>query len=120
MGYETYLDENGQNISGGQRQLLSIARSLVKGANIIVLDEATSNLDTITENNIGDTILDLSRELTLIIIAHKLSTIKECDRIYVMKEGGIVEHGTHKELIDKKGVYYQMYIADNKIAICAN
>lgn len=120
LGYETYLDENGQNISGGQRQLLSIARSLVKGANIIVLDEATSNLDTITENNIGDTILDLSRELTLIIIAHKLSTIKECDRIYVMKEGGIVEHGTHKELIDKKGVYYQMYIADNKIAICAN
>ena len=77
---------------------------------LIIFDEATSNLDTITESAIRDTILNLNDNVTCIIIAHRLSTIKNCDRIVVMEKGAIVEIGNHEELMSLKGVYYQMYI----------
>lgn len=105
MGYDTPLDENGANLSGGQRQRLAIARALLQKPQLLILDEATSNLDTITETAIKNTIFNSNRELTCIIIAHRLSTIKNCDKIYVMDHGKIIESGTHTELMEKKGKY---------------
>jgi len=109
FGYDTFLDENGKNLSGGQRQRLAIARALLRKPKLIIFDEATSNLDTKTESAIKDTIFDLNKEMTCIIIAHRLSTIKNCDKIIVMNKGEIIEIGTHKELIDKKGMYFELY-----------
>lgn len=108
FGYDNFLDENGKNLSGGQRQRLAIARALLRNPKILVLDEATSNLDTITESAIKDTVFQLNKELTCIIIAHRLSTIKNCDRIVVMENGEIVETGTHQELVEMKGKYFEL------------
>lgn len=105
LGYDTPLEENGMNISGGQRQRLSIARALLRKPKILIFDEATSNLDTITELGIKQTILNMDNEITCLIIAHRLSTIKDCDSIFVMRNGEIVESGTHEELIKKCGYY---------------
>ena len=110
FGYDTFIDENGKNLSGGQKQRIAIARALLRKPELIIFDEATSNLDTITESAIRDTIFNLKKNVTCIIIAHRLSTIKNCDRIIVMEKGSIVEIGTHEELMSLKGVYYQMYI----------
>lgn len=109
MGYHTPLDENGTNLSGGQRQRLAIARALLKKPQLLILDEATSNLDTITESGIRDTVFGFTDELTCIIIAHRLSTIKNCDKIYVMDSGRIVESGTHEELMRAGGKYSSMW-----------
>lgn len=109
LGYETPLDENGANLSGGQRQRLAIARALLRKPQLLILDEATSNLDTITESGIRNTIFCLDSNLTCIIIAHRLTTVKNCDRIYVMNEGRIVESGTHDELMKTNGVYRRMW-----------
>lgn len=109
FGYDTYLDENGKNLSGGQRQRLAIARALLRDPKILILDEATSNLDTITENAIKDTVFRLNTDMTCIVIAHRLSTIKTCDRIIVMENGSIVEVGTHTELLNNKGKYFELY-----------
>lgn len=109
MGYETFLDENGSNISGGQRQRIAIARALLTDPKLLILDEATSNLDTITETAVKNTIFDLDKELTCIIIAHRLSTIANCDKIIVMQNGRIKEIGTHNDLLQKKGIYYKMW-----------
>lgn len=109
FGYDTFLDENGKSLSGGQRQRLAIARALLRNPKLIIFDEATSNLDTITENAIKDTIFKINREMTCIIIAHRLSTVKNCDKIVVMSKGEIVEIGTHQELINKKGTYFELY-----------
>lgn len=109
LKYETPLDENGANLSGGQRQRLAIARALLRKPQLLILDEATSNLDTITESGIKNTIFRLDSNLTCIIIAHRLTTVKNCDRIYVMNEGRIVESGTHDELMNTNSIYRQMW-----------
>jgi ABC-type bacteriocin transporter len=102
------IEENGANLSMGQKQRLSILRALLKKPDILIMDEATSNLDTITENIIQNTLNNLDMEMTIIIIAHRLSTIRMCDRIYVLDKGEIIESGTHEELVSMKGKYYKL------------
>lgn len=116
LRYETMLEENGANLSGGQKQRLAIARALLKKPDILIMDEATSNLDSITEKAIEKTINNLSKNITTIIIAHRLSTIMRCDKIFVMEQGKFIEQGTHQELIEQKGRYYNLWkdqIPDN-------
>jgi ATP-binding cassette subfamily B protein len=108
LGYQTPLDENGANLSGGQRQRLAIARALLKKPQLLILDEATSHLDMTTEAAIKKAIFDPTLNLTCIIIAHRMATVKNCDRIYVMDKGRIVESGTHDELKRKGGKYSQL------------
>ncbi len=108
LRYETILDENGANLSGGQRQRLAIARAMLKKPDILILDEATSNLDAITERALDKTINDFSKDMTVIFIAHRLSTIKNCDSIYVMEKGKIIESGNHKELTILGGKYAEL------------
>ena len=109
FGYKTPLDENGMNISGGQRQRLSVARALLKKPQLLILDEATSNLDTITETAMQQAIFHINDDMACIVIAHRLNTIKNCDRIYVMEKGCVVEAGSHEELLKKDGKYAQMW-----------
>ena len=108
LRYETMLDENGANLSGGQRQRLAIARAMLKKPDILILDEATSNLDAITERALDKTINEFSKDKTVIFIAHRLSTIKNCDKIYVMEKGKIIESGNHQELTELGGKYAEL------------
>lgn len=108
LRYETLLEENGANLSGGQRQRLAIARAMLKKPDVLILDEATSNLDAITERALDQTIHEFAKDLTTIFIAHRLSTIKNCDRIFVMDKGKIIEAGTHVELIERNGRYAEL------------
>lgn len=104
--YNTYIQEGADNLSIGQKQLLSIARAVLKNAPILILDEATSSIDTNTERKIQDAINNILKDRTSIIIAHRLSTIKNCDNIMVIDKGRLIESGTHEELMNKKGIYY--------------
>lgn len=108
MKYDTMIEENGNNLSGGQKQRLAIARALLRKPDILIMDEATSNLDTITEESIKRTIQNLCDTMTCIIIAHRINTIKNCDYIYVMDKGRIIEQGTHQSLLEEDGVYRKL------------
>lgn len=104
-GYDTMVGESGIKLSGGQRQRISIARAILKNAPILLLDEATSSLDTESERHVQKALEDLRKDRTCIVIAHRLSTVKNADIIFVMDQGKIVEHGTHAKLLAKKGLY---------------
>ena len=108
-GYDTILDEDATNISQGQKQLLTIARAFLANSPIIILDEATSSVDTRTEKLIQEAMDRLMKGRTSFVIAHRLSTIKNADIILVMDNGTIIETGTHEELLDKKGFYANLY-----------
>ena len=108
-GYDTELSERGANLSEGQRQLLAIARAVVARAPVLILDEATSNVDTRTEMHIQTALANLMRGRTSIIIAHRLSTIRDADLIVVLADGAIAESGTHEELLARRGEYYALY-----------
>lgn len=108
--YDFRLAKEGQNISQGQRQLLSIARAFLAKPKILILDEATSSVDTRTEKRIQDAMVNLMKDRTSLIIAHRLSTIQDADKIVVMDQGKIVEIGNHKELLKAKGRYYELYM----------
>ncbi|MDE7100418.1 MAG: ATP-binding cassette domain-containing protein, partial [Anaeroplasmataceae bacterium] len=109
-GYDSYLAEGGTNLSQGQRQLLSIARAFIAKPKILILDEATSSVDTRTEKNIQDAMVNLMKNKTSLIIAHRLSTILDADKIVVMDQGRIVEIGNHDALMKQKGKYYDHYM----------
>ncbi|KXY40916.1 bacteriocin ABC transporter ATP-binding protein [Bacillus cereus] len=110
LRYDTLLEENGSNVSGGQRQRLSIARALLKEADVLILDEATSHLDSTSERKIIENLKEYrAGQLTTITIAHRLSTIMHCDNIFVMSKGEIVEEGKHGELINKVGLYRELW-----------
>ena len=110
QGYDTVLVGSGENISQGQRQLLAIARAFVADPQILILDEATSNVDTRTEKAIQDAMQQVMRNRTSIVIAHRLSTIRDSDLIVVMDHGRIVESGSHDDLLAQKGKYYELYM----------
>ncbi len=110
-GYETVLREDGANISKGQKQLLTIARAMLQDCRMLILDEATSNVDTRTEVRIQEAMRKLMEGKTCFVIAHRLSTIRNADRILVINHGEVVEQGTHSSLMSAKGFYYQMYQA---------
>lgn len=108
-GYQTMLTNDGGNLSQGQRQLLSIARAAVNDAPVLILDEATSSIDTRTEAIVTKGMDNLMNGRTVFVIAHRLSTIQNSDVIMVLDHGKIIERGTHDQLIDMKGTYYQLY-----------
>ena len=108
-GYDTYVGERGVKLSGGQKQRISIARVFLKNPPILVLDEATSALDNATELLIQKSLEELSRGRTTVVVAHRLSTIKNADEIIVLTEKGIQEKGSHEELLEKKGIYAELY-----------
>jgi len=114
-GLKTVIGERGVKLSGGQRQRISIARALLANPKIIILDEATSNLDTESESYIQKSLQVLMKDRTTFVIAHRLSTIQQADQILVIEEGNIVERGKHQELIDKKGRYFDLYTYQSRI-----
>ena len=113
-GYNTVIGENGHSISGGERQRLAIARAIIKNPSILILDEATSSLDVETESIIQDSLNRIVQGRTTIAIAHRLSTLRNADRLLVLDKGRIAEAGTHMELLKKKGIYYNLVMAQRQ------
>jgi ABC-type multidrug transport system fused ATPase/permease subunit len=111
-GYDSIVGDQGLKLSGGEKQRIAIARALVRDPVLLVLDEATSNLDNESEAIVQDSINNISRTITTFVVAHRLSTIKKADTIYVMNKGSIVEYGSHDELMEKRGRYYELYEAE--------
>jgi ATP-binding cassette subfamily B protein len=109
--YNTPVGERGVKLSGGQRQRIVIARALLKNAPILILDEATSQLDSVVETEIQESLDDLMRDKTTLVIAHRLSTLQNMDRILVFDKGSIVEDGSHEELLVKNGLYKKLWEA---------
>lgn len=107
-GLDTMITEHGDNLSGGQKQRISIARAFVRNPKILILDEATSALDSVSERKIQDSIQRLVRDRTTLIVAHRLSTIKNADKIAVIGNGGVLEYGNYEELMEQKGEFYHL------------
>lgn len=112
--FSTKIGEKGASLSGGERQRIALARTLLRKPKILVLDEATSSLDSLSENAIMNTINRIGKNITTIMVAHRLSTIKNCDRIFVLKDGHLVEMGNHKSLLEKNGIYTHMWKSQNQ------
>jgi ATP-binding cassette subfamily B protein len=110
QGFDTLLGERGASVSTGQKQLLSFARALAHDPEILILDEATSNVDTETEILIQDALLRLMKGRTSLVVAHRLSTVRNTDRILLLHKGMIREEGTHQELLKQRGLYYRLYL----------
>ena len=110
-GYDTEVNERGSRLSLGQRQLISFARALLANPRILILDEATSNIDTETEKLVQEGIEKILHGRTSFVVAHRLSTIRDCDKIMVINNGEIEEVGNHEELLKKKGSYYELYMS---------
>ena len=115
FGIDAMLEENGVNLSGGQRQRLAIARALLRKPEILILDEATSALDTITENKIQKAFDEIVPNATVIMVAHRLSTVSRCSKIYVMDKGTVIERGSHYELLDLQGRYLELWNRQNNV-----
>ena len=115
QGYDTVLGEGGGTLSGGERQRLSIARAIMKDAPVIILDEATANVDPENEQELMEAIGELAREKTVIMIAHRLKTVRNSDQILVVDQGRIVQRGTHDELIQQDGIY-RSFVAEREQA----
>jgi ATP-binding cassette subfamily B multidrug efflux pump len=113
-GYDTQLSERGGNLSQGQRQLITIARAILADPRILILDEATSSVDTRTEARIQRALLRLMEGRTSFVIAHRLSTIRGADELIVIREGEIAERGDHPSLLAAHGIYYQLYMSQFK------
>jgi subfamily B ATP-binding cassette protein MsbA len=113
-GYESQLGDDGVRLSGGQRQRVALARALLKDADFLVLDEATSDLDSNLEKEVQAAIESMDREYGIIAIAHRLSTVKNADRIYTVDNGEIIESGTHQELLEEEGDYAELYTIQSK------
>jgi ATP-binding cassette, subfamily B, multidrug efflux pump len=113
-GYDTLLTERASNLSQGQRQLLAIARAVLAEPSILILDEATSSVDTRTEARIQKALLRLMEGRTSFVIAHRLSTIRDADRVLVIRDGEIVEQGNHQALLDRRGFYHHLYLSQFK------
>ncbi|HRA04007.1 MAG TPA: ATP-binding cassette domain-containing protein, partial [Arachnia sp.] len=116
-GYDTVIDEEGSNVSSGEKQLITIARAFLADPALLILDEATSSVDTRTEVLVQHAMAALRTGRTSFVIAHRLSTIRDADLILVMEEGRIVEQGTHHELLDARGAYYDLYQSQFNAAI---
>jgi ATP-binding cassette, subfamily B, multidrug efflux pump len=114
QGYQTMLSERASNLSQGQRQLLAIARAILADPSILILDEATSSVDTRTEARIQKALLRLMENRTSFVIAHRLSTIRDADNVVVIRDGEVVEQGTHQQLLDRRGFYHHLYMSQFK------
>ena len=115
-GYQTRIGEGGASLSGGEKQRISIARALIKDADIVIFDEATANVDPENEDRLQSAMEELTRDKTVIMIAHRLKTVRNAEKILVLNEGRIVQEGKHEDLIREKGIYAQ-FVKDRREAI---
>ena len=116
-GLDTLVGERGGSLSGGQRQRVAIARAIINRPPVLILDEATSALDFASERIIMDSIAKLKKGRTVIMIAHRLSTVMACDNIYVVSQGNVAEKGSHSQLMEQRGIYYSLWMEQQNTAV---